>query len=75
MAFLNTKAGIPYPVDHIVFTFILWIIVYIPTKILYKILSMFYGPVQNYKVDMRKPNGPNVGEMINIVKNLSEQVS
>lgn len=40
------KAGLVYPLDHIAYTFILWVIVYIPTKLIYLILSICYGTPQ-----------------------------
>lgn len=39
-----TKAGIQYPADHIVFTFLAWLVIYVPTKVLYILLSICYGP-------------------------------
>lgn len=43
---INDK-GVPNPVDHVVLTFILWVVVYVPTKIIYLVLNLFYGqPIQ-----------------------------
>lgn len=40
------QAGVPDPIDHILFTFILVMIVYIPTKFIHSILDMVYGKAQ-----------------------------
>ena len=35
--------GVPDPLDHIVFVFVFWIGLYVPTKIVYCFLDLFYG--------------------------------
>ena len=35
--------GVPDPLDHVVFTVILWLAIYVPSKLLYHILWVFYG--------------------------------
>mgnify|MGYP000953580903 CR=1 FL=1 len=37
------KAGLTYPIDHIAYTVLIWLIVYVPTKFVYMILNICYG--------------------------------
>ena len=67
------KAGLMYPIDHIAYTLMIWLIIYVPTKVIYLILNICYGqPSQKRENNIRPPNTPTMGEMINLVKNLSE---
>ena len=35
--------GVPDPLDHFVFVFIFWFGIYVPTKMVYSFLDIFYG--------------------------------
>lgn len=35
--------GVPDPLDHIVFVFVFWFGIYVPTKLAYTFLDLFYG--------------------------------
>ena len=64
-----------YPIDHIAYTFLIWLIFYVPTKVVYLILNICYGKSSpKHQNNVKAPNTANMGEMINLVKNLSEQV-
>jgi hypothetical protein len=40
---LNRELGIPSPVDTIVFFILALFVIYVPTKFIHSILSIFYG--------------------------------
>ena len=69
------KAGFIYPIDHIAYTFMIWLIIYVPTKLIYLVLNICYGQsLPKRENHIKPPNTANMGEMINLVKSLSEQV-
>jgi hypothetical protein len=63
--------GVPDPVDHVIFTLLLVIVLYIPTKVVHMVLDTCYGSGHPSPVSGAAPQGqkgPDLGQMMTIVK-------
>ena len=70
--------GIPDPVDHILFTVIILVSIYLPTKLIHSLLDIFYGSSSQPEcaVQQQPPKSEqDVGALLSVIKQLETNIT
>ena len=67
--------GVPDPIDHVIFTFLLIMAIYIPTKFVHSVLDLLYGRAAPEPVAAKTPAPTtDMTSVLSLVKQLEDQI-